>query len=160
MFHLKSYFGSSIEAEARVTLGSPPPCSGREMGQLWFNGLRKDLHICDGLMWTTLLQSENHAEDSFSQHRFNSHFDSFSGFFYTFPGYSKHRQSQSLSSRKNMTLLFECCSKTMPFMSSRYWSHFTNSTFIYTANQAAVAVDIHINQSHYWSHNSHTGSIC
>ncbi|TWW80194.1 Thrombospondin-type laminin G domain and EAR repeat-containing protein [Takifugu flavidus] len=44
------------EAEARVTLGSPPPCSGQEMGQLWFNGLRKDLHICDGLMWTTLLQ--------------------------------------------------------------------------------------------------------
>lgn len=65
MFHFKSYFGSSVEAEARVTLGSPPPCSGREMGQLWFNGLRKDLHICDGLIWTTLLQSENHAEDSF-----------------------------------------------------------------------------------------------
>ncbi|CAF90189.1 unnamed protein product, partial [Tetraodon nigroviridis] len=46
----------SYEAEAKVTLGSPPPCSGPEMGQLWFNVPRKDLLICDGLTWTTLLQ--------------------------------------------------------------------------------------------------------
>lgn len=50
-----------VEAEARVTVGSPPPCSGPEMGQLWFNVARKDLLICDGLTWTTLLQSEDHT---------------------------------------------------------------------------------------------------
>lgn len=93
MFHYKSFFGSSVEAEARVTLGSPPPCSGREMGQLWFNGLRKDLHICDGLMWTALLQSENHSEDSFSQHRFNSNFNSFPRFSYI----SRLQQTSSIT---------------------------------------------------------------
>ncbi|XP_031173206.1 thrombospondin-type laminin G domain and EAR repeat-containing protein [Sander lucioperca] len=45
------------EAEARVTLGNPPPCSGPEQGQLWFNAQRKGLFICDGLTWTTLLHN-------------------------------------------------------------------------------------------------------
>ncbi|XP_042351260.1 LOW QUALITY PROTEIN: thrombospondin-type laminin G domain and EAR repeat-containing protein-like [Plectropomus leopardus] len=45
------------EAEARVTLGSPPPCSGPEVGQLWFNAQRKGLFICDGLTWRTLLHN-------------------------------------------------------------------------------------------------------
>ncbi|XP_069010606.1 thrombospondin-type laminin G domain and EAR repeat-containing protein-like [Embiotoca jacksoni] len=45
------------EAETRVTLGSRPPCSGPELGQLWFNTQRRVLSICDGLAWRTLLQS-------------------------------------------------------------------------------------------------------
>lgn len=57
----KTFDVSIIEAEARVTLGSPPPCSGSEMGQLWFNVPRKDLLLCDGRTWTTLLQSEEHT---------------------------------------------------------------------------------------------------
>lgn len=58
---LKTFDVSVVEAEARVTLGSPPPCSGPEMGQLWFNVPRKDLLLCDGRTWTTLLQSEDHT---------------------------------------------------------------------------------------------------
>nr|XP_033473941.1 thrombospondin-type laminin G domain and EAR repeat-containing protein-like [Epinephelus lanceolatus] len=45
------------EAEARVTLGNPPTCSGPEQGQLWFNIQRKGLFICDGLTWRTLLHN-------------------------------------------------------------------------------------------------------
>nr|XP_046260657.1 thrombospondin-type laminin G domain and EAR repeat-containing protein-like [Scatophagus argus]XP_046260658.1 thrombospondin-type laminin G domain and EAR repeat-containing protein-like [Scatophagus argus] len=47
------------EAEARVTLGNPPKCSGPEEGQLWFNAQGKGLFICDGLAWKTLLQTHN-----------------------------------------------------------------------------------------------------
>lgn len=57
---LKTFDVFVVEAQARVTLGSPPPCSGHELGQLWFNVPRKDLLICDGLTWSTLLQSEDH----------------------------------------------------------------------------------------------------
>ncbi|XP_056245637.1 thrombospondin-type laminin G domain and EAR repeat-containing protein-like [Seriola aureovittata] len=50
------------EAEARVTLGNPPPCSRAEQGQLWFNAQRKGLFICDGLMWRTLLQNKERLD--------------------------------------------------------------------------------------------------
>ncbi|XP_068592498.1 thrombospondin-type laminin G domain and EAR repeat-containing protein-like [Cebidichthys violaceus] len=50
------------EAEARVTLGNPPPCSGPEQGQLWFNAPRKGLFICDGHTWRTLLQSQERLD--------------------------------------------------------------------------------------------------
>lgn len=42
-----------------MTLGNPPPCSGPEQGQLWFNAQRKGLFICDGLSWSALLQSKS-----------------------------------------------------------------------------------------------------
>uniref|UniRef100_A0A3B5BMP3 Thrombospondin-type laminin G domain and EAR repeats b n=1 Tax=Stegastes partitus TaxID=144197 RepID=A0A3B5BMP3_9TELE len=45
------------EAEARVTLGTRPPCSSAEQGQLWFDAQSRGLFICDGPAWTTLLQS-------------------------------------------------------------------------------------------------------
>uniref|UniRef100_A0A3Q4BND1 Uncharacterized protein n=1 Tax=Mola mola TaxID=94237 RepID=A0A3Q4BND1_MOLML len=45
------------EAEARVTVGTPPPCSVSEQGQLWFNAEKKGLFICDGLTWRTLLHN-------------------------------------------------------------------------------------------------------
>ncbi|XP_035533233.1 thrombospondin-type laminin G domain and EAR repeat-containing protein-like [Morone saxatilis] len=50
------------EAEARVTLGNPPPCSGPEQGQLWFNAQRKGLFICDGFTWRTLLQNKERLD--------------------------------------------------------------------------------------------------
>uniref|UniRef100_A0A8C2ZLX7 Thrombospondin type laminin G domain and EAR repeats n=1 Tax=Cyclopterus lumpus TaxID=8103 RepID=A0A8C2ZLX7_CYCLU len=50
------------EAEARVTLGNPPPCSGPEQGQLWFNAQRKGLFVCDGLTWRTLLQNQERLD--------------------------------------------------------------------------------------------------
>ncbi|GAA6231761.1 thrombospondin-type laminin G domain and EAR repeat-containing protein isoform X1 [Lates japonicus] len=50
------------EAEARVTLGNPPPCSRPEQGQLWFNAQRKGLFICDGLTWRTLLQNKERLD--------------------------------------------------------------------------------------------------
>ncbi|CAK6974032.1 thrombospondin-type laminin G domain and EAR repeat-containing protein-like [Scomber scombrus] len=50
------------EAEARVTLGNPPPCSRAEQGQLWFNAQRKALFICDGLTWTTLLMKQQRLD--------------------------------------------------------------------------------------------------
>uniref|UniRef100_A0A3Q3MM89 Thrombospondin type laminin G domain and EAR repeats n=1 Tax=Mastacembelus armatus TaxID=205130 RepID=A0A3Q3MM89_9TELE len=50
------------EAEARVTLGNPPPCSRPEQGQLWFNAQRKGLFICDGLSWRTLLQNKERLD--------------------------------------------------------------------------------------------------
>uniref|UniRef100_A0A3Q2PYW6 Thrombospondin type laminin G domain and EAR repeats n=1 Tax=Fundulus heteroclitus TaxID=8078 RepID=A0A3Q2PYW6_FUNHE len=50
------------EAEARVTAGDRPPCSGPEKGQLWFNVQTKGLFICDGRMWRTLLQSKERLD--------------------------------------------------------------------------------------------------
>jgi len=47
-----------------VTLGSPPPCAGPELGQLWFNAQGKGLFVCDGLTWRTLLQSESAGLES------------------------------------------------------------------------------------------------
>uniref|UniRef100_A0A3B5BBB5 Thrombospondin-type laminin G domain and EAR repeats b n=1 Tax=Stegastes partitus TaxID=144197 RepID=A0A3B5BBB5_9TELE len=40
-----------------VTLGTRPPCSSAEQGQLWFDAQSRGLFICDGPAWTTLLQS-------------------------------------------------------------------------------------------------------
>lgn len=88
------FFFFFVETEARVTLGSPPPCSGPETGHLWFNVPRKDLFICDGLTWTTLLQSEAHTEESFSKCIFNSNFNWGSCFLYTCQVYNKSHQSQ------------------------------------------------------------------
>ncbi|XP_065818607.1 thrombospondin-type laminin G domain and EAR repeat-containing protein isoform X1 [Labrus bergylta] len=50
------------EAEARVTTGHPPQCSGPEQGQLWFNTRRRDLFICDGITWRTLLQNKERLD--------------------------------------------------------------------------------------------------
>ncbi|MEQ2161984.1 hypothetical protein GOODEAATRI_015313, partial [Goodea atripinnis] len=49
-------------AEARVTAGDRPPCSGPEKGQLWFNVQRKGLFICDGMMWMTLVQNKERLD--------------------------------------------------------------------------------------------------
>ncbi|XP_068185867.1 thrombospondin-type laminin G domain and EAR repeat-containing protein [Antennarius striatus] len=44
------------EAEVRVTLGSRPPCSGPEQGQLWLDFQNRGLLMCDGAAWRMLLQ--------------------------------------------------------------------------------------------------------
>ncbi|XP_028663329.2 LOW QUALITY PROTEIN: thrombospondin-type laminin G domain and EAR repeat-containing protein-like [Erpetoichthys calabaricus] len=44
------------EAEMHVTFGSAPPCTKTEAGQLWFDVLRRGLHLCDGRDWITMLQ--------------------------------------------------------------------------------------------------------
>ncbi|KAM6934658.1 thrombospondin-type laminin G domain and EAR repeat-containing protein-like [Xenentodon cancila] len=50
------------EAEARVTVGNHPPCSGPELGQLWFNTQKRGLFICDGLTWRTLMQNKERLD--------------------------------------------------------------------------------------------------
>ncbi|XP_041663501.1 thrombospondin-type laminin G domain and EAR repeat-containing protein [Cheilinus undulatus] len=50
------------EAEARVTRGNRPRCSGPEQGQLWFNTEKRELLICDGLSWRTLLQHKERLD--------------------------------------------------------------------------------------------------
>ncbi|XP_041858336.1 thrombospondin-type laminin G domain and EAR repeat-containing protein-like isoform X2 [Melanotaenia boesemani] len=50
------------EAEARVTAGTHPPCSGPEQGQLWFDAQGRSLFICDGLTWRTLLQNKERLD--------------------------------------------------------------------------------------------------
>ncbi|XP_043987585.1 thrombospondin-type laminin G domain and EAR repeat-containing protein-like [Gambusia affinis] len=50
------------EAEARVTAGDRPPCSGPEKGQLWFNFRKKGLFICDGMTWRTLMQDKERLD--------------------------------------------------------------------------------------------------
>ncbi|KAM9710655.1 thrombospondin-type laminin G domain and EAR repeat-containing protein-like [Menidia menidia] len=43
------------EAEARVTAGNRPRCSGPELGQLWLDARNRGLFICDGRSWRPLL---------------------------------------------------------------------------------------------------------
>ncbi|XP_068602720.1 thrombospondin-type laminin G domain and EAR repeat-containing protein-like [Brachionichthys hirsutus] len=50
------------EAEARVTLGTRPPCSGPEQGQLWLDVGSRGLLLCDGWTWRTLLQSKERLD--------------------------------------------------------------------------------------------------
>ncbi|KAM7407991.1 hypothetical protein PAMA_003635 [Pampus argenteus] len=50
------------EAEARVTLGNPPPCSRAEQGQLWFNVQKKGLFICDRFTWRILLMNQERLD--------------------------------------------------------------------------------------------------
>ncbi|KAM7380987.1 hypothetical protein PAMP_004249 [Pampus punctatissimus] len=59
---LDSFRKALSKAEARVTLGNPPPCSRAEQGQLWFNAQRKGLFICDGFTWRTLLMNQERLD--------------------------------------------------------------------------------------------------
>ncbi|XP_016118123.1 thrombospondin-type laminin G domain and EAR repeat-containing protein-like [Sinocyclocheilus grahami] len=44
------------ETEVRVTLGSKPACTAAELGQLWFDTLKRGLFLCDGAYWHSMLQ--------------------------------------------------------------------------------------------------------
>ncbi|KAF7214259.1 thrombospondin-type laminin G domain and EAR repeat-containing protein [Nothobranchius furzeri] len=50
------------EAETRITMGTCPPCSAPETGQLWFNAERRSLFMCDGTTWRTLLQNQKRLD--------------------------------------------------------------------------------------------------
>uniref|UniRef100_A0A672K412 Thrombospondin-type laminin G domain and EAR repeat-containing protein-like n=1 Tax=Sinocyclocheilus grahami TaxID=75366 RepID=A0A672K412_SINGR len=45
------------ETEVRVTLGSKPACTAAELGQLWFDTLKRGLFLCDGAYWHSMLQA-------------------------------------------------------------------------------------------------------
>ncbi|XP_041120590.1 thrombospondin-type laminin G domain and EAR repeat-containing protein [Polyodon spathula] len=50
------------EAEIRVTLGSRPPCTKKQTGQLWFDTLRRGLYICDSQGWVAMLQAKQRLD--------------------------------------------------------------------------------------------------
>ncbi|XP_066543506.1 thrombospondin-type laminin G domain and EAR repeat-containing protein isoform X2 [Amia ocellicauda] len=50
------------EAELRVTLGSRPPCTKTETGQLWFDTLKRGLYLCDSRDWIAMLQAKERLD--------------------------------------------------------------------------------------------------
>ncbi|KAL4635824.1 thrombospondin-type laminin G domain and EAR repeat-containing protein-like [Arapaima gigas] len=50
------------EAEVQVTLGTRPPCTEIEQGQLWFDTLNRGLFLCNGETWAPMLE-EKHRLD-------------------------------------------------------------------------------------------------
>lgn len=57
--YLISMFAFSLqcsETEVHVTLGSKPACTAAELGQLWFDTLKRGLFLCDGAYWQSMLQ--------------------------------------------------------------------------------------------------------
>ncbi|XP_053191834.1 thrombospondin-type laminin G domain and EAR repeat-containing protein-like [Scomber japonicus] len=55
--HLTSY-----GLEKQVSVGLERPCSELLRGQLWFNPLRKGLYLCDGRVWTTVLEDHKRLD--------------------------------------------------------------------------------------------------
>ncbi|XP_026070560.1 thrombospondin-type laminin G domain and EAR repeat-containing protein-like [Carassius auratus] len=50
---------AGIQTEVRVTLGSKPACTAAELGQLWFDTLKRGLFLCDGAYWHSMLQEKD-----------------------------------------------------------------------------------------------------
>ncbi|XP_006636707.3 thrombospondin-type laminin G domain and EAR repeat-containing protein [Lepisosteus oculatus] len=50
------------EAELRVTVGSRPPCTKMEMGQLWFDTLKRGLYTCDSRDWIAMFQEKERLD--------------------------------------------------------------------------------------------------
>ncbi|KAJ8349868.1 hypothetical protein SKAU_G00249980 [Synaphobranchus kaupii] len=46
------------EADLHVTLGTQPPCSKTQLGQLWFDTQKRGLFLCDGGTWVSMLQEK------------------------------------------------------------------------------------------------------
>lgn len=42
----------------KVTLGSRPPCTKAEGAQFWFDAARKELYLCVGTEWVSMLAGE------------------------------------------------------------------------------------------------------
>ncbi|KAM7376057.1 hypothetical protein PAMP_005806 [Pampus punctatissimus] len=51
-----------IGTEERVSVGLEQSCSELLQGQLWFNPLRKGLYLCDGTVWTTVLEDHKRLD--------------------------------------------------------------------------------------------------
>ncbi|KAG7466965.1 hypothetical protein MATL_G00148250 [Megalops atlanticus] len=50
------------EADVRVTVGTQPPCRKTELGQLWFDTLKRGLFLCDGGAWLPMLQEKERLD--------------------------------------------------------------------------------------------------
>ncbi|XP_036395888.1 thrombospondin-type laminin G domain and EAR repeat-containing protein [Megalops cyprinoides] len=50
------------EADVRVTVGTQPPCRKSELGQLWFDTLKRGLFLCDGGAWLPMLQEKERLD--------------------------------------------------------------------------------------------------
>ncbi|KAI1899263.1 hypothetical protein AGOR_G00060010 [Albula goreensis] len=50
------------EADLRVTLGTHPPCGKPELGQLWFDSLKRGLFLCDGGAWVSMLREKERLD--------------------------------------------------------------------------------------------------
>ncbi|XP_064165813.1 thrombospondin-type laminin G domain and EAR repeat-containing protein [Anguilla rostrata] len=50
------------EADLRVTLGTQPLCGKTELGQLWFDTLKRGLFLCDGGAWVSMLQEKERLD--------------------------------------------------------------------------------------------------
>ncbi|XP_044231368.1 thrombospondin-type laminin G domain and EAR repeat-containing protein-like isoform X1 [Thunnus albacares] len=53
---------TSYETEERVSVGLERSCSELLRGQLWFNPLKKGLYLCDGTVWTTVLEDHKRLD--------------------------------------------------------------------------------------------------
>ncbi|XP_060684064.1 thrombospondin-type laminin G domain and EAR repeat-containing protein-like [Hemiscyllium ocellatum] len=50
------------ETDLKVTIGSHPPCTETEISRLWFDVFKKDLYICDGKTWVSILQAKERLD--------------------------------------------------------------------------------------------------
>ncbi|MBZ3871436.1 Thrombospondin-type laminin G domain and EAR repeat-containing protein [Sciurus carolinensis] len=48
------------EADMKVTLGSRPLCTKAQEAKFWFNAARKELHLCVGGQWVSVLAGRGH----------------------------------------------------------------------------------------------------
>ncbi|XP_070694804.1 thrombospondin-type laminin G domain and EAR repeat-containing protein-like [Pempheris klunzingeri] len=139
------------EAEARVTLGAPPSCSGPQEGQLWFNAQRRGLFICDGLSWRTLLQNPerlDYVEDYQDLYTSSETFDVevFSipseGMFMAAANRDSHPGSGIYKWRDGSFRLYQNIST----QEARAWKHFTvdGGTFLVVANSGEAEPELSV----------------
>ncbi|XP_030065493.1 thrombospondin-type laminin G domain and EAR repeat-containing protein [Microcaecilia unicolor] len=50
------------EAVMKVNLGVHPPCTKAESAQFWFDASRRDLYLCDGLQWISVLEAKKRLD--------------------------------------------------------------------------------------------------
>uniref|UniRef100_A0A4W6EP45 Thrombospondin type laminin G domain and EAR repeats n=1 Tax=Lates calcarifer TaxID=8187 RepID=A0A4W6EP45_LATCA len=139
------------EAEARVTLGNPPPCSRPEQGQLWFNAQRKGLFICDGLTWRTLLQNKERLDYVEDYQDLYTRSETFDVEVFSIPSEglfmaAANRDSLSGSGlykwRNGSFQLYQ----NMSTQEARAWKHFTidDKIFLVVANSREVEPELSI----------------
>lgn len=55
---------SPSETDMKVTLGSRPPCTKAQDAKFWLDAARKELHLCVGSQWVSVLAGEARPRDS------------------------------------------------------------------------------------------------
>lgn len=53
---------TSYETEEQVSVGLQRSCSEQLQGQLWFNPMKKGLYLCDGAVWTAVLEDHKRLD--------------------------------------------------------------------------------------------------